>query len=313
MASNPTDPEFRWIARVLPRNLGRPWLLRLPRRFESPPRDPLSSLENVGPIEVRLHRPPDAGAGRSPAVLWMHGGGFIGGSPGQDDALCRRLADALGALVVAPRYRLAPEHPFPAALDECHDALVWLASRDDVDPARIAIAGASAGGGLAAQLALRARERGEVRPTLQALVCPMLDDRTVRRTDLDERHFRLWNNRANRFGWAAYLGGEPGGPEVSAIAAPARQQDLTGLPPAWIGVGSLDLFHDEDVTYAERLRAAGVACELVVIDGVFHGFDGIRPAASATRRFHASLFEALARSLGVTPPDPSRARSAATP
>lgn len=299
MPSNAIDPEFRWIARVLPRNLGRPWLLRLARRFESPPRHPLSSAGTVGSVPVRVHRPPAGGKRRAPAVLWMHGGGFIGGSPGQDDELCRRLADELGALVVAPSYRLAPEHPFPAALEDAHDVLVWLASRDDVDPTRIAIAGASAGGGLAAQLALLARERGEVRPAMQALVYPMLDDRTVARSDIDERHFRMWNRRANRVGWSAYLGGEPGGPGVSEIAAPARQRDLTGLPPTWIGVGDLDLFHDEDVAYAERLRKAGVPCELRVVEGVFHGFDALRPTASASRRFHAALIAALARSLDV--------------
>jgi acetyl esterase/lipase len=255
-------------------------------------------VENVGSVPVRLHHPAD-GAARSPAILWIHGGGFIGGSPGQDDGLCRRMAEELGAVVAAVDYRLAPEHPFPAPLEDCHDVLVWLASRDDVDPARIAIAGASAGGGLAAQLALLVRERGGVRPTLQALAYPMLDDRTVTRTDVDERHFRLWNNRANRAGWSAYLAGEPGAPDVSAMAAPARHEDLTGLPPAWIGVGSLDLFHDEDMAYADRLREAGVPCEVMVVEGVFHGFDAVRPSAAASRRFREAMIAALAGSLGV--------------
>jgi acetyl esterase/lipase len=303
MTTSPIDEEFRWIARLLPRNIASPRLLRLQRRLEAPltrlRRDPLISQEHVGSTPIRVHHPPGDEIGRSAAVLWMHGGGFIGGSPGQDDALCRRMARELGAVVAAVDYRLAPEHPFPAPLKDCHDALVWLAAREDVDPARVAIAGASAGGGLAAQLALLARERGEVRPAMQALVYPMLDDRTVTRADVDERHFRLWNNHANRIGWTAYLGGEPGGPDVSAVAAPGRNDDLSGLPPAWIGVGSLDLFHDEDVAYAARLRAAGVPCELLVIQGVFHGFDAIRPSASASRRLHAAMIGALAAPLAA--------------
>ena len=130
------------------------------------------------------------------------------GSPKQDDALCRRIADELGAVVVAPVYRLSPKHAFPAALDDAYAALAWLAERDDVDASRIAVAGASAGGGLAAQIALHARERGEIQLAAQILVYPMLDDRTVLRTDLEESGFRLWDNRSNRVGWSAYLGHE---------------------------------------------------------------------------------------------------------
>ena len=127
-------------------------------------------------------------------MLWIHGGGYVIGSAAQDDAVCRHLAHELGRLVAAVDYRLAPEHPFPVPLHDCHDALVWLANRGDVDADRVAIGGASAGGGLAAALALLARDRAEVRPAFQLLSYPMLDDRTALRTDIDERHFRLWNN-----------------------------------------------------------------------------------------------------------------------
>jgi len=261
-------------------------------------KNPLVAVESVGATTVRVHCPQNGDGRRSPAILWLHGGGFIGGSPIQDDALCRRLADELGAVVVAPQYPLSPAHPFPAALEVVHETLIWLARRNDVDPNRIALAGASAGGGLAAQLALLARERGEVQPVMQALVYPMLDDRTALRTDIDETNFRLWDNRGNHLGWAAYLGREPGGPDVSPIAAPPRNKNLDGLPPAWIGVGNLDLFHDEDVAYGEALRAAGVPCETLVIEGVFHGFDGILPEASATVRLQQSMSNALQRSFG---------------
>ena len=183
--------------------------------------------------------------------------------------------------------------------DDCYDALVWLAARPEVDPSRIVIAGASAGAGLTAGLALLARDRGGASPALQVLVYPMLDDRTALRTDIDERNFRLWTNRSNRYGWSSYLGAPPGSADVSPHAAPARASDeqLAGLPPAWIGVGTLDLFHDEDVLYAQRLRAAGVECELYVVDGAFHGFDGMTSRASVTRAFNESRDSAIASAL----------------
>jgi acetyl esterase/lipase len=161
----------------------------------------------------------------------------------------------------------------------------------------VAIGGASAGGGLAAGLALLARDRGQVSPVFQLLTYPMLDDRTAARPVGDDRHFRLWNNEANRFGWRAYTGLEPGSPAVDPLAAPARHDDLSGLSPAWIGVGTLDLFHDEDLAYAERLRAAGVPCDVLVVEGAFHGFDSIRPDAEITRQFRAAQAKALAPAL----------------
>jgi acetyl esterase/lipase len=217
------------------------------------------------------------------------------GAAAQDDAFCRRVAAELGVLVAAVDYRLAPEHRFPTALEDCNDALGWLAARADVDRGRIAIGGASAGGGLAAALALLARERGDVTPAFQLLSYPMLDDRTALRADIDERYLRLWDNRANHFGWRAYLGQEPGGPDVSPLAAPARSEDLAGLPPAWIGVGTLDLFHDEDLAYAARLREAGVACELHVVEGAFHGFDAVLPKAGVSRHYWDVQIDALRR------------------
>lgn len=293
-------PEFRRIARVLPRNVGRhPRLLRTPdgvvRLLDRVRRRDDLTVETVGEVTARVHVPPAdvRGDGPMPGVVWIHGGGFLGGAAFQDDKICRRLAAELGAVVVAVDYRLAPEHPFPAPLDDCHDALVWLAARNDVDAARIAIAGASAGGGLAAQLALLCLERGQVSPVIQALVYPMLDDRTVLRDDIVEDGFRLWNNDANRAGWTAYLGQEPGGETVPTLAAPARHDDLSGVAPAWIGVGTLDLFHDEDIAYAERLRAAGVDCELEVIEGVFHAFDVVKSSAGTSERFRSSMIESL--------------------
>ncbi|MGE2835239.1 alpha/beta hydrolase [Mycobacterium sp. SMC-4] len=245
-------------------------------------RNDVEALTLASGVEVRLHRP-SAGNRPGPALLWIHGGGYVIGDAAQDDVLCRRFARELGITVVAVNYRLAPEHPYPTPLEDCYAALQWLAALPSVDPARVAIGGASAGGGLAAALALLARDRGEIAVAAQILVYPMLDDRTVDRTGLDNPGHRLWNNSSNRFGWSAYLKDAD-----RDVAVPARRTDLAGLPPAWIGVGTLDLFHDEDVAYAQRLRDAGVRCEVMVVDGAFHGFDGIAPKAQVSLDFFAS-------------------------
>jgi acetyl esterase/lipase len=298
--TDPFDPELRTAARFLPRgavNARTLRLVRLPIGLMSRQVPDDVQVHPVGEVSVRLFHPPAGSAGPHPAILWIHGGGFVIGTAAQDDRTCRRLARTHGAVVASVDYRLAPEHQFPVPLDDCHDALVWLAGRDDVDRGRVAIAGASAGGGLAAGLALLARDRGQVRPAAQILAYPMLDDRTALRDDIDERHFRLWNNRSNRFGWRAYTGLPPGSPAVWDLAAPARHDDLSGLPPAWIGVGTLDLFHDEDVTYAGRLRDAGVDCELQIVPGAYHGFDGIRPKAAVTKQFLAGQDAVLSAAL----------------
>lgn len=295
MGASPFDPELRRIARVLPRGaVGRRSLplIRAGVRLMERRRPEGVTVVDVGEVTVRVQRP-SSGDGPHPGLLWIHGGGMVIGAAAQDDRLCRAFVEATGCVVAAVNYRLAPEHPFPVPLEDCHDALAWLAAQPDVDLERIAIGGASAGGGLAAGLALLARDRGEVDPVFQLLVYPMLDDRTALRTDIDEKSLRLWNNRSNAFGWTAYTALPIGAPEVSPLAAPARSEDLSGLPPTWIGVGSLDLFHDEDVDYAERLRAAGVACSLDVVEGAFHGFDGMAPKAAVTRRFHTAQVEAL--------------------
>jgi acetyl esterase/lipase len=239
-------------------------------------------------VRVWLYRPPGV-TKPGPALLWIHGGGYVIGSPAQDYAQCRRFAAKLGATVAAVEYRLAPKHPYPAGLDDCYAALAWLAGLPAVDPDRVAIGGASAGGGLAAALALLARDRGEVPLAAQLLVYPMLDDRSVG-PEFDHPGHRLWTHESNRFAWSVYLdGADP------AVAVPARHQDLSGLPPAWIGVGTLDLFHDEDLAYAQRLREAGVPCDVEVVDGAFHGFDGVAAKARVSRDFFDSQCAALQR------------------
>ena len=285
MPSTDFHPDLRRVARFAPTHQLGPRTLRLVRALSSVlPRgknpDGVEALILRSGVGVRLHRP--SGVSRpGPALLWIHGGGYVIGTAKQDDRLCRRFARELGVTVAAVDYRLAPEHPYPAPLEDCYAALTWLAALPAVDPARIAIAGASAGGGLTAALALLARDRGEVKPTLQLLAYPMLDDRSA--SGPENPNYRLWSPKSNRFGWAAYLGNAD--PDV---AVPARHKDLSGLPPAWIGVGTHDMFHDENLAYAKRLEAAGVPCQVEVVPGAFHGFDLILPKASVSQSFFAS-------------------------
>ncbi len=279
-------PELRRSARLLPKQMITPVTLPFVRAasrlmWRNAPSD-VEVLTLGSGVSVRLHRPADISS-PGPALLWIHGGGYVIGDAAQDDDLCRRFAEKLGATVAAVNYRLAPQHPYPVPLEDCYAALSWLAGLPSVDPDRVAIGGASAGGGLAASLALLTRDRGEIPLVAQLLVYPMLDDRTVGRADLDNPGHRLWNQTSNRFGWQAYLGDAD--PDV---AVPARRDDLAGLPPAWVGVGTLDLFHDEDLAYAQRLQDAGVPCEVTVVPGAFHGFDGIAPNADVSQRFFAS-------------------------
>jgi acetyl esterase/lipase len=246
-------------------------------------------------VFLRIYRPRSLRTA-APALFWIHGGGFILGHPFQDEAANISFARTLGITVAAVRYRLGPEHPSPAAVDDAYAALTWLFAHAEerlIDPTRIAVGGASAGGGLAAGLVLYAHDRGEVQPAFQLLVYPMLDDRTVLRTDMDTRNVRMWTPGSNRFGWTSYLGVEPGSADVPPYAAPARRENLAGLPPAWIGVGTLDLFHDEDLVYAERLAASGVPCELLVVDGAFHGFDAAFRKAGVSKDFHRAQTAAL--------------------
>ncbi len=252
-------------------------------------------------VTLRVHRPAATDAGqRRPAILHLHGGGLIIGSATQGDPLCRRLADELGAVAASVDYRMPPEHPYPTPLDDAYAALQWLAAQPEVDPTRIAVIGESAGGGLAASLALLARDRGEIALAGQVLAYPMLDDRTDSPAAAHPRMLRLWNGPSNRLGWGMYLGAGTAGPAATPLdaatlehAVPARRTDLSGLPPAWIGVGTLDLFHSEDVEYARRLTAAGVATDLHVIPGAYHGFDASEPAAAVSRDFVQRQVDAL--------------------
>ncbi len=234
-----------------------------------------------------------------PAILHIHGGGYILGRAVDALASLQKLALKHDCLVVTVDYRLAPETRFPGALDDNYAALRWLhdhAEELGVDRRRIAVMGESAGGGHAAALAIAARDRGELPICQQILIYPMLDDRTgSTRQPAPWIGTFIWNRAANRFGWSSLLGVPAGSARVPAGAVPARIGDLSGLPPAFVGVGSIDLFIDEDIDYARRLIDAGVATELLVVPGGYHGFDELAPAAPASLRFAAARDAAIAR------------------
>ncbi len=249
-------------------------------------------------VKVRLYRPLKD-FGELPALIWLHGGGYCLGGIEHDDHVVRQIVQAVGCIVLSVDYRLAPEFPFPAALDDSYTALLWLfqhASKFGVDDKRIAVGGASAGGGLAAGLALAARDRGEVNLTFQLLFCPMLDDRNMTPSSYSITDTRVWNRDCNLRGWRAYLGDKRGMVSVSPYAAAARADNLASLPSTYMGVGSEDLFVDENRIYAERLKEAGVAVDFSVIQGGFHGFEFI-PKAQLSKETRNSYFTALKNAL----------------
>ena len=223
-------------------------------------------------VVIRVHRPVGV-EGSLPCFYAIHGGGYVLGSYAMDDARFDKWCPEFKCVGVSVEYRLAPETPYPGPLDDCYAGLKWVYDHHDeigVDPDHIGIGGVSAGGGLAAGLALLARDRGEVPLRFQLLDCPMLDDRqTTPSSQLDGLY--VWNRDSNNFGWRSYLGDLYGTSDVPAYAAPARATDLSGLPPAYVCVGGVDGFRDEDILYATRLNQAGVPADLHVFSGAPHG------------------------------------------
>ncbi|WP_432284676.1 alpha/beta hydrolase [Aminobacter sp. BA135] len=303
------DPELRPILdHIPPLDLGM-GNLQAVRGAQFPPALPVPVVQprdrlipgGAGNPRLRvvlLDPAPQAAA--KPAILHIHGGGLVVGRPEVAIAELQQLAADLGAVIVSVDYRLAPEHPFPAGLDDAYAALEWMhASADElgIDPARVALLGESAGAGLAAAVSLRARDRGELPIRFQALRYPMLDDRTALRKPPAHIGTFIWNWQSNAFGWAAVLGRKPVMDAAPEGAVPARAKSLHGLPATWIGVGTLDLFARESMAFATRLVEAGVPVELSVVPGAYHGFDTMVPAARVSATFIAGWRSALGRAL----------------
>jgi triacylglycerol lipase len=243
---------------------------------------------------------PHSGDGQLPCIFHIHGGGYVRGSASELSPVHCKLALEANCAIVSVDYRLAPETRFPGAIEDCYAALRWVfdnAHEIGIDVSRIGVMGESAGGGLAAALALLVRDRGEYKLSFQHLIYPMLDDRTCITVDPHPHagHF-IWTPQSNVFGWSSILGVPPGSIDVSPYAAAARAEDLTGLPPTFIATGALDLFLEEDMEYARRLMRQGVAVELHVYPGAYHVFN-ISPSAHIAANARRDSLVALKRAL----------------
>jgi acetyl esterase len=271
----------------------------LPRPDVRPTRHLAPGRDGAPDVVLFVYDPPGT-AGLRPAILQIHGGGMIAGKAELTVLGTAPIALGLGCVVVSVDYRLAPETPFPGPQEDCYAALEWLFANADalcIDPARIAVSGDSAGGGLAAALALMVRDRGGPRLAAQLLTYPMLDHRTGGPDDPYLNPMTgefVWTRECNQFGWAALRGDYAIDDAHCGWFSPALATDLAGLPPAWIGTGTLDLFLDENLAYAQRLSRAGVAAEVHSFAGAIHGFNAIANA-DVSRRFARQYADAISR------------------
>lgn len=253
---------------------------------------------------IKIYEKKDRGDKRLPAVFWIHGGGYVMGHPDVDDGICEKFVLDANCVVVSLDYRLAPEHPYPAAIEDCYAGLKWMVNNADIlriDASKIAIAGASAGGGLTASLALLARDRGGPDIIFQMPLYPMIDDRndTFSSHEITEDLLpKAWNRESNIIAWKMYLG-ELDSNDVPQYAAAARAIDLSGLPPTYTCVGQLDPFRDETITYVTRLAQAGVPVEFHLYPGCFHGFDSFLSDAEISRQARNEYVSAMAKALNT--------------
>ena len=305
------DPEFLPALKQFP---AVDLSAEIVREFRQSPSIPPLPGPAPQPVERNIPGPPGAPEVRlwvvdpaplekgKPLLLHMHGGGFMMTDPFLMPRL-QGIATDCHCVVVSIDYRLAPETRYPGSLQDNYAALKWVHAHAEelgIDRSRIAVGGESAGGTHAASLAIHARDRNEVPIVFQLLIYPALDDRTgsTRPAPPAIGHF-MWNAGANRLAWSSLLGVPAGSSKVPVAAVPARVASVAGLPPAWIGVGAIDLFAEEDMEYARRLVHAGVATELLVVRGAFHGFDLLVPDAEASQQFSASWKSALRKAFAT--------------
>lgn len=254
--------------------------------------------DGPGEIRIRVHRPVGA-EGDLPCLYWMHGGGYVLGVPEQDDERFDRWCTRFGIMGVCVQYRLGPEHPYPAGLEDCYAGLKWVKEHGGeigIDTSRVGIGGPSGGGGMAAALGLLVRDRAEFPIDYQLLIYPMIDD--TRTSTTANWTVPVWDTESNTFGWQSYLGPLFGTDDIPYTAAPSRCEDLSGLPSTYIMVGTLDGFCDEDITYAQRLNQCGVPVELHVYPGAPHGFEGFAPGTAVARQARKDINNWLAAQLG---------------
>ncbi|GGG11652.1 esterase [Paenibacillus albidus] len=284
--------------------------LELSRSYLSSP--PIEKSEHVrtasrmipsaaGEMLVKIYEPAQRTGIRLPAMLWIHGGGYVMGHPDMDDALCERFVQAAKCVVVSVNYRLAPEHPYPAAIDDCYAGLTWMTDEAEllgIDLDRVAIAGASGGGGLTAALALMARDKGGPALIFQMPLYPMIDDRNITASSFEiTAHNATWNRKNNLAAWNMYRGYPTEESVMSPYAVPSRAESLAGLPPVYTCVGQLDVFRDETIEYVTRLAQAGVDVEFHLYPGTFHSFEVMVPHAEVSQRASKSYVDAMARAL----------------
>jgi acetyl esterase/lipase len=302
------DPEFVEVVGRLPiydlSELASARSIRM-RRYVPAPESPLvSRMDAWVPVNdaqpdvlVRTFRPV-VSDGPLPCLFWIQGGGFVLTAPDLDDKFCEELVIRHCCTVVSVSWRRAPEFPYPAASDDCYAGFAWAmdnASTLGIDSTRVAVGGASSGGGLAAGLALQVRDRHKYVIAHQLLFYPMLDDTNTTPSSFNVTDTSIWNRTKNEIAWRSYLGDAYGSSEVSPYAAPTRMENLSGVAPATILVGELDLFVDEDIVYAQRLIQAGVPTELHVYPAVPHGFDRMVPSAQISKQLVASRDQCLVR------------------
>lgn len=271
----PSRALYRRAGRVGPRALPRPRI----RGMEL-------DVVRVGEVTLRIHKPRSKKA--RPGLLWLHGGGLVTGAARQDDWFCAITAAQLDAVVVSVEYRLAPENPYPAAIDDAFSAWTWMMNHTQslgIDKSHVAIGGESAGGGLAACLVQRVHDHGGDQPVAQWLFAPMLDDRTAEDRELDSIDHVVWNNSSNRWAWGVYLRGVSQRARADLpYAAAARRNDLSGLPPTWIYASDIELFHGEVRAYSERLEQCGVPVEMVTVHAAPHAFELCQPWSLPARQ-----------------------------
>jgi acetyl esterase/lipase len=306
------NPEFREAVKKwhIEPGANRPWdaaMLKQARgqQMELAPPTASPAVREVmipgpaGAPQVKVYVTGDAPGAAKPAMLHIHGGGYILGSAHDSRGLIQEAVTTHNCVAMTVDYRLAPEVTFPGSLEDNYAALRWMhanAKELGIDTSRIAVAGESAGGGHAAALAIAVRDRAEFSLCLQVLTYPMLDDRTGSTHKLAPFMGQyIWTPEDNRYGWTSLLGVPAGSASVPANSVPARVENLAGLAPAWIGVGSIDLFAPEDMEYAQRLMAAGVPVEVNLVPGGFHGFNFVAPEASLSQQFKKSYDEAIRR------------------